>query len=268
MTVAALVLAAGAGNRLRPLTDHRPKPLCPVGNVTLLERTLARLADHGIAGPDDVAVNAHHHADQVVDAVRARAHVSVEQDVALGTAGPVANLRDWIDGRDVLVCNADAYLSGDTLEPLLAGWTGEHPRVLVNHDPDRGDFDDLRFVGMSLLPWADALGLEAVPSGLYEVVWRSALERGRLEFAHFDGTFIDCGTPAEYLAANLHAADGSSMVASSATVAGNVTASVVGAGATIVGSVTRCVVWEGAVVAADETLTDAIRTQEHTILVR
>src|SRR6188508_754067 len=51
-----VALAAGEGRRLRPLTDHRPKPLCPVGNVALLDQALDRLS----AATDALAVNLHH----------------------------------------------------------------------------------------------------------------------------------------------------------------------------------------------------------------
>src|SRR5690349_14700046 len=63
--ITAIVLAAGEGRRLRPLTEVRPKALCPVGNVTLLDRMLARLTALGLAGPDRVAVNACYLGDQV-----------------------------------------------------------------------------------------------------------------------------------------------------------------------------------------------------------
>ncbi|GAB3941735.1 hypothetical protein GCM10027614_27600 [Micromonospora vulcania] len=112
--VCAVVLAAGEGTRLRPLTERVPKALCPVGNVPLLDRALARLAGLGLAGPGRVAVNACYLADQVVTHVGDRAHLSVEPGDPLGTAGGVANLRDWIDGRPVLVGNADAYLADPT----------------------------------------------------------------------------------------------------------------------------------------------------------
>lgn len=254
----AVVLAAGAGTRLRPLTDLRPKALCPVGNVTLLDRTLDRLAALGFSGPSVVAVNAHRHASQIVAAVGERAHLSVESPEALGTAGAIARLRDWIAGRDVLVCNADAYLAGGDVEPLLRGWSGGAPRLLAVRAPDR-DFVDRRFAGMSLLPWATAASLRAEPTGLYEVVWRAAHARGELEFAYYDGTFIDCGRPADYLAANLHATGGGNIVDPSATVTGAVKQGVVGAGATVAGDVCRAVVWPDAVVHAGEVLSDAVR---------
>jgi MurNAc alpha-1-phosphate uridylyltransferase len=240
----AVVLAAGAGTRLAPLTDTRPKALCPIGDRTLLDRALGRLADLGITGTGRVAVNAHHHADQIVTAVADRAHVSVEQPVALGTAGAVAALRDWVAGRHVLVCNADAYLAARPVDALLSDWTGERPRLLVVDDPARGDFGDWRFAGMSLLPAGDATRLEPVPTGLYEVVWRDAAKRDALELTPFDGFFVDCGRPSDYLAANLHASGG---------------ASVIGAGALVEGKLTRSVVWPGGWVGPDEHLVEEIR---------
>lgn len=239
----AVVLAAGAGTRLAPLTDTRPKALCPIGDRTLLDRTLDRLAGLGITGTSRVAVNAHHHADQIVTAVGDRAHVSVEQPEALGTAGAVAALRDWVAGRHVLVCNADGYLAG-SIDALFRDWTGERPRLLVVNDPARGDFGDWRFAGMSLLPASEVARLEPVPTGLYEVVWRDAANRDALELSPFDGFFVDCGRPSDYLAANLHASGGES---------------VIGAGAVVEGKLTRSVVWPGGWVGPDEHLVEQIR---------
>ncbi len=251
----AVALAAGEGLRLRPLTAVRPKALCPVGNVALLDRVLDRLAAAGLSGPADVAVNACHLADQVVGHVGDRAHLSVEAPPALGTAGGVANLGGWIAGRAVLVCNADAYLSdapttGTAVGALLAGWDGVGIRVLtVPADAGRrGDFGPgrtLRYAGMCLLPWDVVAALEARPSELF-VAWRAAEAAGTLEPVRFGGTFVDCGTPADYLAANLDASGG---------------ASVIGAEATVVGQVERAVVWPGATVAAGERLVDAIRAR-------
>jgi N-acetyl-alpha-D-muramate 1-phosphate uridylyltransferase len=256
----AVLLAAGAGTRLRPLTALRPKALCPVGNVTLLDRALEHVRRLGFDDPGDVAVNAHHHAGQVVEAVGARAHVSVEPDVALGTAGALGALRMWIGGRDVLVCNADAYLDpGSATADLIAGWSGERPRLLVVDDPARGDFGRWRFAGMSLLPAAVAATLQPTPTGLYEVVWRDAHRRGALELTPFAGTFVDCGTPADYLAANLHTARGSALVAPDAVVTGTVHDSVVGSGAVVAGRIARTVVWPRGRVRPDEDLVEVVR---------
>ena len=254
----AVVLAAGKGTRLRPLTWLRPKALCPVGNQPLLDRALARVAGLGLAGPDAVAVNASWLADQVAAHASGRAYVSVESDGPLGTAGGVARLRKWIDGRAVLVGNADAYLAGGRLDPLLAGWDGETVRLLgVPEGP--GEFSGHRFAGFSLLPWRWVRDLPTEPGELVRAVWRPAEAAGALQVTGFDGFFLDTGTPGDYLAANLHAAGGRNLIAPDATVTGACHESVVGAGAVIHGTLTRSVVWPGARVAAGEHLTDAIR---------
>ncbi len=257
----AVVLAAGYGSRLRPLTLHRPKALCPVGNEPLLDRMLRRLAGLGPHGPDRVAVNASWLADQLADHLGTRAHLSREPDPPLGTAGALVRLRDWIDGRPVLVANADAYLAAGQVDALLAGWDGETVRLLGVPAPpgEAGTFSGHRFVGISLLPWRWVRDLRTEPRELVTAVWRPAEAEGRLEVVRFPGYAVDTGTPAGYLAANLHAAGGGSLVAASATVTGRCERSVVGAGAVVHGRLTRSVVWPGGYVAADEHLVDAVR---------
>lgn len=240
---AGIVLAAGAGLRLRPLTALRPKALCPVANLPLVDGALARLT---AAGVDHIAVNAHHLAAQLVEHLAGRVHLSVERPAALGTAGAIGQLRNWLDGRDALVCNADAYLDGG-LTSLLQGWTRQHPRILVTRDPADADFGEWRFAGASLLPSAYAARLPAAPAGLYESVWRDSWARGELEMVAHAGTFIDCGTPRDYLAANLHASGG---------------ASVVGPGAVVEGALIRSVVWPSAIVRRGERLFDAVRADQ------
>ncbi|MBQ0903189.1 NTP transferase domain-containing protein [Micromonospora sp. U21] len=266
--VCAVVLAAGEGTRLRPLTERVPKALCPVGNVPLLDRALARLAGLGLTGPGRVAVNACYLADQVVTHVGDRAHLSVEPGDPLGTAGGVANLRDWIDGRPVLVGNADAYLAdaaappGPDVAALLDGWDGHRVRLLGQPAADPtapGAFAGHCFTGFSLLPWRLVRDLPVVFSDLVRAVWRPAEAAGALEVIAYPGTFYDTGTPADYLAANLHAAAGGALIDPSATVAGRCVESVVGAGAQVYGDVRRTVVWPGATVRDGERLHDAIR---------
>ncbi|MEV0154601.1 sugar phosphate nucleotidyltransferase [Micromonospora sp. NPDC050686] len=266
--VCAVVLAAGEGTRLRPLTERLPKALCPVGNVALLDRALDRLAGLGLTGPDRVAVNACYLGGQVVAHVGRRAHLSVEPGDPLGTAGGLGNLRDWIAGRGVLVGNADAYLAdpqappGPDVAALLDGWDGRSVRLLGQPAADRsepGTFDGHRFVGLSLLPWHRVGELPATFGDLVRAVWRPAEAAGELTVVPYRGTFFDTGTPADYLAANLHAAGGGSLVDRTATVTGRVERSVVGAGAVVRGLVTRAVLWPGATVGPRERLTDAIR---------
>src|SRR5262245_37547251 len=99
-SLCAVVLAAGEGVRLRPLTADIPKALCPIGNVPLLDRAVAMVASLGFAGHQTVAVNAWSHASQIVAHVGGRAHVSVEHGPRpLGSAGGLGALRPWIADR-------------------------------------------------------------------------------------------------------------------------------------------------------------------------
>jgi N-acetyl-alpha-D-muramate 1-phosphate uridylyltransferase len=249
---AGVVLAAGAGTRLRPLTLLRPKALCPVDTVPLVDLALARLEPLVGAGPDAVAVNAHAFAPVVAEHVGGRAHVSVEGGQPLGTAGALAALQEWICGRPVVVTNADAYLP-EGLGRLAEGWDGERSRLLCLPAPGGADFPflrpGLRYVGACLLGWASVRSFEATPSGLYEALWRGQADRGELDLvtlreAGAGEVAIDCGTPADYLAANLHASGGASVVDPSAIVEG---------------TLERCVVWDGGYVGPDEHLVEVIR---------
>jgi NDP-sugar pyrophosphorylase family protein len=265
--ICAVVLAAGEGRRLRPLTEHLPKALCPVGNIALLDHALTRVATLGFTRPTEVAVNAAYLAGQVVAHVGDRAHLSVETDGPLGTSGGVGRLKDWIDGRGALVGNADAYLAdphrspGADIAALLDDWDGETVRMLTRTTGpgERPEFGDRRFAGFSLIPWRYVRGLSDQPADLVRTVWRPAEAADELELVTYAGDYIDTGTPADYLAANLHAAAGTALIDDAATVTGRCEASVVGAGAVVRGSVIRCVVWPGAAVAEDETLVDAVR---------
>src|SRR5450759_4871127 len=75
----AIVLAAGLGTRLRPLTDHRPKALVEVGGRTMLEITLARLRAVGIG---EVMVNAHHFAGMIVEYLKANDNFGMQVEVS------------------------------------------------------------------------------------------------------------------------------------------------------------------------------------------
>lgn len=268
--VAGVVLAAGAGTRLRPLTDVVPKPLCPIANRPLIDLAIESVR----VATTDVAVNVHHGRTALEPHLRARAdvHVSIEEPVALGTAGAVAKLRPWLDGRAALVVNADAWCRPD-LASFVSGWDGERLRVLVAGDEPFGPRS--RIVA-SILPWTEVERLEPVPSGLWEACWRSLVATGAVDTAGYDGPFVDCGTPARYLAANrwasaLAVGDDASIVHPTAVLGPSavVEGSVVGPGAIIDGVVRRSVIWASTLVARGEVLDHAIRAARRvTVLVR
>jgi NDP-sugar pyrophosphorylase family protein len=246
-----VALAAGAGDRLRPLTLRRPKPLCPVDNEPLLDHALGRLA--GLTS--DLAVNLHHGREAIAEHLDGTTvHLSVEEDEGLGTAGALGHLRPWIDGRAVAVVNADTWCPG-SLEPALDGWDGERVRLLVV-GAEAGDRRLRRrsVLAGALLPWTEVAPLEPVPSGLYEVSWGRLAAEDRIDVLPWPGPCLDCGTPARYLAANMAASGG---------------ISVIGKGAVVEGSVERSVIWDGVEVRPGEHLVDAIKAaNDLTVFVR
>ena len=97
----AMVLAAGLGTRLRPLTNDRPKALVEAGGRTLLEITLARLRSFGIY---EVIINTHHFADMVVEYLRAHQNFGMrieisDESVLLDTGGGLKHAAHFFLGQ-------------------------------------------------------------------------------------------------------------------------------------------------------------------------
>lgn len=237
---------------MAPITSWVPKPLCQVGHQSLLGWAMQRAT----SVVSDVAVNAHHHADQIQTAAHAlgASYVSVEQPAPLGTAGAVANLAPWLDGRSAVVLNGDTWSPGG-LAHLMHEWNGGTVRVLV----PGGQFGPrARIAGTLLPPWAVAQ-LHPEPSGLYEVLWRDAHTNGQLEVIDHGFDMHDCAAPADLLQANLAALAGESWVDETATVTGTAVNSTVAADAWVHGRIERCVVFPGGRVDEHEILADCIR---------
>ncbi len=113
----AMILAAGLGTRLRPLTDDRPKALVEVAGRTMLELTLMRLREFGIY---DVIINTHHFADMVADYLRAHQNFGMQieisyEEVLLDTGGGIKRAAHFFRGSDepFLVHNVDVLSTID-----------------------------------------------------------------------------------------------------------------------------------------------------------
>jgi len=109
--VKALILAAGLGTRLMPLTAHTPKALVKAGGMTLLEIAIRKLVFHGF---NEIVVNVHHHADQVMDYLKMNQFgnvtmsISDESDQLLDTGGAILKARWFLEGEEpFLVHNVD-----------------------------------------------------------------------------------------------------------------------------------------------------------------
>lgn len=134
-----MVLAAGLGTRMRPLTDTKPKPLIEVAGRTLLDRALDNFE---AAGVQTVVVNAHYFADQIEAHMNARAAsgaaaryvISDERAELLETGGGVAKALPLLDGETLLIANADnLWLDGpeNTIARLAAEWDPERMDALL-----------------------------------------------------------------------------------------------------------------------------------------
>jgi len=110
--VKAMILAAGRGERMRPLTDHLPKPLIEVGGETLIGRHLRRLCEAGI---EDVVINLAHLGDQIRGLLGdgsdygVRLRYTLEPDGALETGGGIHNALELLDGAPFVVLNGDVW---------------------------------------------------------------------------------------------------------------------------------------------------------------
>jgi NDP-sugar pyrophosphorylase family protein len=270
-----MVLSAGLGTRLRPLTELRAKPLVPVGDRPALAHVLGRLR---AAGVSRVVVNAHHLAAQVVAFAKGQGAGGLavsEETELLGTSGGIAKAAPLLGAGDVLVCNGDilaevdvralvaSHAGGDrvatlVVQPLPAGQgpvgldsKGGVVRLRAERfgDEARGG----QFLGIYVLGAALRERLVS-PGGVVEDVLVPAMARGEVVRAfEFAGPWHDIGTLDSYREANLAWLDGRGLgcwVGTGATVAPGVALerSLVGEGATVSGEGTlaRCVVWPGA----------------------
>ena len=115
----AMILAAGLGTRMKPLTLETPKPLIKIGNKNLLERSLNLLENHGV---EQIIINVHHLADQIVKFVlsvksKVKITISNEEDLLLDTGGGVK------EGTKIFGKNPFFVINPDTL--WLANYSGE-----------------------------------------------------------------------------------------------------------------------------------------------
>jgi MurNAc alpha-1-phosphate uridylyltransferase len=128
----AMVLAAGLGLRMRPLTDHIPKPLVSVAGQPLLDHVLDKL---GSAGVHEAVVNVHYLPDQIIEHVRTRSRprviISDERHEVLGTGGAVVKALPLLGDMPFFHVNADTMWI-DGVRPNLA-------RLAEIFDPERMD---------------------------------------------------------------------------------------------------------------------------------
>lgn len=232
----ALIFAAGLGERMRPLTEHTPKPLLHVGGQPLIVWHLQRLAAMGV---DQVVINTSWLADQFPatlgdgSAFGLRLHYSVEGATPLETGGGMLHALPLLGDAPFIAVNGDIWTDFDFAH-LPRQPDGDAHLVLVDnpaHNPD-GDFvlqagrvhdrdqsgTCLTFAGIGLYrpaildDWraiiGNADGVDARPPRFkLAPLLRAAMRRGAVTGQHHAGAWTDVGTPARLQALNRELSD-------------------------------------------------------------
>ncbi len=217
----AMVLAAGLGLRMRPLTLERPKPLIPIQGKAMLDHALDRLAE---AGVETAVVNSHYKGEMIAEHLKDRKKPAIllsPEDTLLETGGGVKKALPLLGDAPVFAVNADIlWLDGPvpTLERLARNWNPDEMDALlllmattksVGYD-GRGDYhmDPMgrlsRRGEQDIAPFVFA-GVQIVkpelfrdmPEGPFSTnrVWNRAQEAGRLFGLAHDGMWFHVGTP-------------------------------------------------------------------------
>ncbi|MDD2767529.1 MAG: nucleotidyltransferase family protein [Methylococcus sp.] len=207
----AMILAAGRGERLRPLTDHTPKPLLAAGGRPLIEHTLAALIRAGFA---DIVVNTAHLGQQIRERLGdgrrfgARIHYSDEGEYALETAGGIRQALDMVGPEPFLVVNGDIGTDFD-FSRLRRAPPGDAHLVLAPNPPHhpQGDFaldEDRVIPSDDRTPAYTFCGIglyrtelfAALPPGRVPLapLLRQAMTAGRVTGELHSGFWLDIGT--------------------------------------------------------------------------
>ncbi len=210
----AMILAAGRGERMRPLTDHTPKPLLAAGGKPLIVWHIERLARAGIT---ELVINHAHLGAQIEQALGHGAQwgVSIQyspEKVALETAGGIAYALHLLGEAPFLVINGDVYTDIDYASVQLTQDKLAHLVLVDNPDqhPD-GDFclrhglveaegaDKLTFSGVGVYhPHLFQTVTKGEPEKLAPLL-RQAMQTGHVSGQHHHGVWHDIGTPERLL---------------------------------------------------------------------
>ncbi len=213
----AMILAAGRGERMRPLTDHTPKPLLKVGGKPLIVWHLERLA---AAGFKEVVINHAHLGQQIETALGNGSQwgLSIQyspEKVALETAGGIANAMPLLGDAPFLVVNGDVFTDIDFGALKLTAPDLAH-LVMVDNPPqhaagdfalcdgriDAGDDEKLTFSGIGVYHPSLFAGIAQGDAAKLAPLLKAAMAQGLISGSHHQGMWHDIGTPER-----LHALD-------------------------------------------------------------
>ena len=208
----AMILAAGRGERMRPLTDHTPKPLLPAGGKPLIAWHLERLA---AAGFRDIVINHAHLGGQIEAALgdgaawRLNIRYSAEPPGALETAGGIAQALPLLGDQPFLLVNGDVYCDWDFNRARSLADRPAHLVMVPNPahhaggdfslDGERVAFADggetLTYAGIAI--FSPQLFAGIAPGTIMKLrpVLENAIAAGKLTGERHAGRWVDVGTP-------------------------------------------------------------------------
>ncbi|MDT8895014.1 nucleotidyltransferase family protein [Halomonas sp. I1] len=212
----AMILAAGLGTRMRPLTDHCPKPLLDVGGKPLIVHHLERLARAGIR---DLVINVSYRAEQIVDALGDGSAYGVSiawshETTPLETGGGIRRALPLLGDMPFLLINGDVWcdldpatlpssLGSDLARLVLVDNPVHHPEGDFLLDADgrvqEGPGPRLTYSGIAQIDPSLVAEHTETTFALAPLL-RSAIAHGRVAGHHHQGQWVDVGTP-ERLAA-------------------------------------------------------------------
>ena len=218
-----MIMAAGLGLRMRPLTNDRPKPLVEVGGRTLLDHAIDRFK---AAGVKMIVVNVHYKAEMIEAALKKRTDIEIriqdERDKLLNTGGALKRALPNFEREPFLTYNSDSIWlegMGSNLERLKRRWNDAEMDCLMLLAPtfnsigydERGDFTmdangrlsrrEPQRVAPFAWPGVQIIHPRLIEKGQGEVfstnqLWDIAIEQGRLFGLRMDGKWMHIGTPA------------------------------------------------------------------------
>ena len=212
-----MILAAGRGERMRPLTDHVPKPLLQVGGKPLIVWHIERLAS---AGFKEIVINHAHLGEQIEQALGNGNQwaVSIQyspEGIALETAGGIANALHLLGDAPFLVVNGDVFAEIDFSRLKLQAPSLAH-LVMVNNPPQhaQGDFalnhgklnsegeNKLTFSGVGIYEPNLFVDIEKGQPAKLAPILRAAMLEQQVSGEHYQGIWHDIGTPERLSALN------------------------------------------------------------------
>jgi NDP-sugar pyrophosphorylase family protein len=232
MFMKAMILAAGLGTRMKPLTNIMPKALVDVNGRTLLEIAINKLIK---ADVDEIVVNVHHFANQIEAFLKSRdfgipIHISDERDMILGNGGGIKHAERFLTGDDpFFVHNVDVISDIDLMAMLylyqtsnamailavrkrdtkrmlcfdddhhLCGWKNKETGELKGQDGNELAFSGIHLIHPGLL--------DMMPEGNFNIIdfyLEAAKTQSILAYDHSEGQWLDVGTPERLKKAENH----------------------------------------------------------------